>query len=274
MAILYYQYATRQERNIELIDSENESKLFFEMPSRIPKAYWKSLLEVSVNSLVPAYGADSFYISYDDIKDTNKSKILLSIKTDKPLTVAGIRLDENENSTATGADNNFHFTTKADVVKEYALTEEDGKGGLFITLLNATGEKVNILDINLTARFQRDDATNLVTDNKMGLQWQDTAETWLDSWYGAGRDCTALTLGGYDDWRLPTYDELIHILDLDGPPYTYEIFEHLGPVGYWTTQRQGVFPDTEVARVVNFGLATWIDISTSQHMNTRCVRTK
>ncbi len=38
---------------------------------------------------------------------------------------------------------------------------------------------------------------------------------------------------------------------------------------------EGITQDTsQVARVVNFGLATWIDISTSSHMNTRCVRTK
>jgi len=32
--------------------------------------------------------------------------------------------------------------------------------------------------------------------------------------------------------------------------------------------------NAESAKVVNFGLATWIWINTSQNMNTRCVRTK
>ena len=143
-------------------------------------------------------------------------------------------------------------------------------------LLNATREEVNILDINITSRFERDDEHNIVTDHQRGLMWQDETNTWLDSWYGAGRHCTALTLGDYDDWRVPTYDELIHILDLDGEDsYRYEIFEHLGPVGYWSLDTNGgVFPDSESARVVNFGLATWIWINTSAQMNTRCVRTK
>ncbi len=128
----------------------------------------------------------------------------------------------------------------------------------------------NVIDI----RFKRDHINDIVTDYKIDLQWQDTQYTWLDSWYGAVRHCTNLTLGGYDDWRLPDYNELIQILDLDGPPYIYDIFEHLGQVGHWTTQREGVSLNTEVARVVNFQLATWIDIKTSYHMNTRCVRTK
>ncbi len=109
----------------------------------------------------------------------------------------------------------------------------------------------------ITIRFQRDDTNNIVTDNKMQLQWQDTAETWLDSWYGANRHCENLTLGSLDDWRVPTYNELIQIIDRDGPPYRYEIFEHLGPVGYWSTKREGIYPTTEVTRVVNFGLSTW-----------------
>jgi len=277
-ALLYYQYATIQEDNIKLLDSnEDRTKFDFDGTWSAYKRDWSELYLLNfILDKIPAYGANSFKIDFDDFAETN-GLISLNIQTDKPLTVVGIRLDENGKSTQIGVENNFHFTTEAGIVKEYNLTDEDRAGGLFITLLNATDKEVEILDLNLTIRrFTRDNTTNIVTDHERGLMWQDETDTWLDSWYGAGRHCTALTLGDYDDWRVPTYDELIHILDLDGEDtYRYKIFEHLGPVGYWSLDRNGgVFPDSESAKVVNFGLATWIWINTSQNMNTRCVRTK
>jgi len=274
-AMLYYEYVTTQENKISLLDSnENDGNFSFEVAKVIPKSVFKYITHYPiVKNKIPAYGANSFKIKYEDI---NESELFLSIKTDEPLTLVGVRLEKDGTSTITKADNNFHFTTEANRVKKYFLRNEDVQGGLFITLLNATKEEVNILDLNITSRFERDNEHNIVIDHERGLMWQDEANTWLDSWYGAKRHCEALTLGNYNDWRVPSYDELIHILDLDGKnTYRYEIFEHLGPVGYWSLDRNGgIFPDSESAKVVNFGLATWIWINTSQNMNTRCVRTK
>ncbi len=122
-------------------------------------------------------------------------------------------------------------------------------------------------------RFERDAENAIVIDFKTGLEWQDESATWLDSWYGGRQHCETLLLGGYDDWRLPTFNELVEIVDPKGPPYVYDTFEYLREIGYWSLDKQGVFPDTEEAKVLNFKRATWIFINTSQQMNTRCVRT-
>jgi len=48
-----------------------------------------------------------------------------------------------------------------------------------------------------------------------GLQWQDNrdAKTVQRDWEGAKSYCTNLTLDGYSDWRLPSYPELLTIVD-------------------------------------------------------------
>ena len=85
--------------------------------------------------------------------------------------------------------------------------------------------------------YTRNDATGIVTDNITGLQWQDNNDTksimkpWLtrenfdscrdgnktactdDSGDTAATYCKNLSLGGHKDWRLPTIDELMYIVD-------------------------------------------------------------
>lgn len=69
------------------------------------------------------------------------------------------------------------------------------------------------LAVGLNAEFLRDDAKNIVTDNKTGLMWQDDAIGNQVDWNTAITTCENLTLGGYDDWRLPNIRELKSIVD-------------------------------------------------------------
>jgi len=65
-----------------------------------------------------------------------------------------------------------------------------------------------------------DHGDNTVTDNDTGLTWEvktddggprDKDNTY--TWETAMDYCEDLSLGGHDDWRLPSYNELISILD-------------------------------------------------------------
>ena len=59
------------------------------------------------------------------------------------------------------------------------------------------------------------------------------------SWSQASETCSNLSYGGYDDWKLPTVNELLTILNFDNWPLVYSEYfpdtEVTVNEGYWTT---------------------------------------
>ena len=53
----------------------------------------------------------------------------------------------------------------------------------------------------------------VVLDNNTGLMWQQTISSSTYTWGNAVSDCSSLTYAGYSDWRLPTPQELLTIVD-------------------------------------------------------------
>ena len=53
----------------------------------------------------------------------------------------------------------------------------------------------------------------VILDNNTGLMWQETIPTEKYTWEDAGSYCNGLTYAGYGDWRLPTPQELLTIVD-------------------------------------------------------------
>jgi len=55
----------------------------------------------------------------------------------------------------------------------------------------------------------------IITDTKTGLMWQKETAPRTYTWQEAVEYCKNLTLAGYDDWRLPTIEELFSIVDYE-----------------------------------------------------------
>ena len=66
---------------------------------------------------------------------------------------------------------------------------------------------------DITGGFSRDDTKNVVTDSVYKLMWQDGEEIFKGDYDEAVKYCENLTFAGFEDWRLPTINELISITD-------------------------------------------------------------
>jgi len=134
----------------------------------------------------------------------------------------------------------------------------------------------------VSADFTRDDNTKIVTDNETGLQWQDN-ETTERSWQDAIEYCEALTLGSYDDWRLPNTNELDSIVDdTKYNPSMSPVFQTSAYDYYWssTTNAGRLINPVMVmyrkgAWLVDFGHGgrfSYMDYMNRTNYNVRCVR--
>lgn len=81
--------------------------------------------------------------------------------------------------------------------------------------------------------------SDVVTDGRTGLRWQRAPSTTTRTWDGAKNYCDGLTLGGFADWRLPTFIELSSIIDWSRTQPAIDTTFFGGPSGstdgrYWT----------------------------------------
>jgi len=87
-------------------------------------------------------------------------------------------------------------------------------------------------------RFVRDNAKEVVVDTRTNLMWQDDheAKTLTKTWKGAIAYCETLTLGGFNDWHLPNYNELYGLADRKRvDPAIDPAFQHVGDHEYWSS---------------------------------------
>ncbi len=124
----------------------------------------------------------------------------------------------------------------------------------------------------LQADLVRDAKKEVVFDSETFLTWQDTRDNVKvrRDWSGAYKYCIALELNNHKDWRLPTKDELLSIVDLTGKVKLNPIFEHKIASAYWTSSVPK--NDLPLAWRVNFddGKAHWG--AQKFDFNIRCVR--
>lgn len=111
-----------------------------------------------------------------------------------------------------------------------------------------------------------------VFDEKTCLTWMKTNETGQD-YATAVAYCESLSLGGFDDYRLPTAGEVVSIFKCDGtfPPLA-TVFTASGD-GIWTTTETGTIAGDQT-KVCGAGQSSgqFYDFGKVGAQNTRCVR--
>jgi len=131
-----------------------------------------------------------------------------------------------------------------------------------------------LLSSVMLADFSRS-SEGIVTDNITTLQWQDDysdngGSVKIVVWEAAIDYCEALTLGGYDDWRLPNINELKSIIDRSRfNPAIVSVFEYTSNK-YWssTTSKDN---DRDAWNVYfSYGTDSWDHKDNSGYV--RCVR--
>ena len=101
--------------------------------------------------------------------------------------------------------------------------------------------------------FSRDATKEIVHDSKSGLMWQDNVEvkTVTKTWDESQGYCSNLTLGGFDDWSVPSIHELKTLTDFSKfNPAINEIFVNITSNRYWSSTTYA--NDTDAAWVVYF----------------------
>ena len=90
---------------------------------------------------------------------------------------------------------------------------------------------------SLWARYERDTGKEVVIDSKTNLIWQDNERVSENNqdWWNALEYCNDLTLGNYDDWRLPNIRELLSITDKSKfDPAMHSAFKWFRSSYYWS----------------------------------------
>ncbi len=181
-----------------------------------------------------------------------------------------ILLEEGDHSikVAKSLDDNIEYTqTKKVYIGENTSTKLSFKLKRALITQSKVAEKIK------QSRWKR--SNNVVIDTKLGLMWQDNraAKSVTRTWKFAQRYCKNLSMGGYSDWRLPTYDELLSIVDYDRyDPAIMPSFQNVAKEDYYWSSSDYV-PESEFAWFVDlnsgYGAHTH---SKSSKLSVRCVR--
>ena len=127
-------------------------------------------------------------------------------------------------------------------------------------------------DFTINPQSYTDNGDGTITDNNTGLSWQQTEDFAARDWDEAITYAENMTLGGFDDWRLPTKKELSLILDYSrvSPAINTTYFPSTNGSYYWTSTTYAF--DTTNAWRVGFTMGGVSQIAKTDTLYVRCVR--
>ncbi len=133
---------------------------------------------------------------------------------------------------------------------------------------------VTVAKPHYVAPQQPNSTVSTFYDASTGLRWQDNrdAKTVKKDWEGAKSYCENLTLDGYSDWRLPSYPELLTIVDYTKyNPAIKAGFKNTATDDWYWSASPSVYFDSS-ARIVDFDFGGTNSNSKASTYSVRCVR--
>jgi predicted small secreted protein len=133
----------------------------------------------------------------------------------------------------------------------------------YVKCVDATNSK------RKSANFARDNS-GIVLDYNSKLSWQDNTTVDSKNWKEAIDYCEALTLGGYNDWRLPNISELSSIIDLSSSTKLDSTFKSTLQKVYWSSTSH--VASSKISWGINFAYGTNSYHPKKEKKALRCVR--
>jgi hypothetical protein len=115
-------------------------------------------------------------------------------------------------------------------------------------------------------------AAGVVVDRVTGLMWQRSLDADPRSWADATSYCACLSLGGHQDWRLPTRMELVSLVDFTrhSPAIDVAAFPDPPIAWFWTSSRWADDPTFAWYLYFENGFSNFNDQEATYRV--RCVR--
>lgn len=109
-------------------------------------------------------------------------------------------------------------------------------------------------------------------DKTTGYTWIDNNQTRIlkKDWVDALKYCEELYANGYEDWYLPTKEQLQTIVDRSKNPAIKDGFKNVEPKGYWTNEKIDIKDGYVWAIYFNHGGEVW-ELKTDTNY-VRCLR--
>lgn len=129
-----------------------------------------------------------------------------------------------------------------------------------------------LLFVSSLQAIEYEQSKNIVVDSKNKLMWQDNDEVaqHLETFVSAKVYCEHIILNGYIDWRVPTIDEVVKIIDVTNKIPVAKEFQNMQPKIYTTSST--FVEDSALIWAVDFDIGKILTVDKMDMNSIRCVR--